>query len=200
MSGTDGSARQRLIDAAIEAIVEDGYYRASSNQIARRAGLTWGVIQHHFGTRDRLLLEVVRQSADQLSAGLAAAQLTGTTVAERLGELADVVWQQYRRPEFLATAQIIMNLSRDPSTARDTLDELDKLSDPTSEHWRRLVDQVIEPARQPPQLASSLFRILRGVAVGDELLDSMAARGEERSSDDVERQLLVAALAAALNG
>ena len=57
---TDGEQTwRRVLDAAEECILELGYYQASSNEIARRAGVTWGVIQHQFGTREGLLLAVL---------------------------------------------------------------------------------------------------------------------------------------------
>ena len=51
----DSISRQRVIDAAIACILDQGFYRASSNAIAERAGVTWGVIQYHFGTREALM-------------------------------------------------------------------------------------------------------------------------------------------------
>ncbi|MEY2458244.1 MAG: hypothetical protein QOG30_74, partial [Acidimicrobiaceae bacterium] len=45
------ATRRAVIDAAVASILERGFYRASSNEITRRAGVTWGVIQHYFGTR-----------------------------------------------------------------------------------------------------------------------------------------------------
>ena len=50
-----------MLDATVECILELGYYQASSNAIARRAGVTWGTIQHQFGSREALLLEVIKQ-------------------------------------------------------------------------------------------------------------------------------------------
>jgi len=53
---SDGElTRQKVLDAAIQTILEVGYYQASSNAIARRAGVTWGTLQHQFGTREALL-------------------------------------------------------------------------------------------------------------------------------------------------
>jgi DNA-binding NarL/FixJ family response regulator len=52
----DLAARERVIDATVSCILELGFYRASTNEIARRAGVTWGVIQHYFGTREALML------------------------------------------------------------------------------------------------------------------------------------------------
>jgi len=196
MGADDSSTRQRLIDAAVACIVEEGFYRASSNRIARRAGVTWGVIQHHFRTREGLLLAVTRSAADHLVSVLEQADIRGDTPAERLDALAAVVWSHYRRPEFLADMQIMMNLSRDPKTARVTLEALADLNRRMMGLWQRLVDQVLEPARQPPGLAAALFDILRGVAVGEALLDSMiASRPRRPRPGNSDRDTVVRALA-----
>ena len=41
--------RSRVIEAVIASIGEVGYQRTTSAEIARRAGVTWGAVQHHFG-------------------------------------------------------------------------------------------------------------------------------------------------------
>jgi TetR/AcrR family transcriptional regulator, regulator of cefoperazone and chloramphenicol sensitivity len=196
----DVSTRRRLIDAAVACIAEDGYYRASSNAIARRAGVTWGVIQHHFGTRERLLLEVARSGAHELVAALESAEIRGDTPEARLESLADVVFSHYCRPEFLVSVQILMNLTRDPDTASETIEALDEITTDTEVRWQRLVDQVLAPERQTPGLGKVLFYTLRGVAVGEELLNTMVARGPARSGTHrAERVALIRALASLLD-
>jgi AcrR family transcriptional regulator len=129
------------------------------------------------------------------------ATVKGDTSEERLESLADIVWSHYCRPEFLANVQIVMNLSRDPATAADTVEALNALSLRLTTSWQRLVDQVVEPERQPPGFSRALFYILRGVAVGEELLDSMIGTdapvrpGRRRA----ERQVLLDALSAMLS-
>ena len=64
--GRKGEAtRARVIEAARGCISELGYHGASSNEIARRAGITWGVIQYHFGTRESVLLAVVDHAIEE---------------------------------------------------------------------------------------------------------------------------------------
>ena len=87
--------RHALLDAAIASILERGFYRASSNEIARRADVTWGAIQYHFGTREELLLAVLERSFDRFVLSLAATELTGATVRDRLAALARVIWAHY---------------------------------------------------------------------------------------------------------
>ena len=190
------STRQRLLDAAIACIAEEGYYRASSNHIARRAGVTWGVIQHYFGTREQLLLEVARGRAARLVATVETATITGDTTRARLESLAEVVWSYYCQPEFLVGAQIVMNLSRDSATATETVKALDEISQRWTAGWQHLVDQVIAPERQPAGFRTALLYILRGAAIGEALLDAMVRRPSLEWSVhyERERELLFTAL------
>ena len=193
---TDSSTRQRLLDAAVACIAEEGYYRASSNHIARRAGVTWGVIQHYFGTREQLLLEVARGRAARLVDTIESATITGDTTRARLESLAEVVWSYYCQPEFLVGAQIVMNLSRDSATASETVKALDEISQRWTAGWQHLVDQVVPPEQQLTGFRTALLYILRGAAIGEALLDAMVRRPSLEWSVhyERERELLFTAL------
>ena len=52
-------ARQRIIDGALACFVEIGYHRTTMSEIARRAGVTRGSVQHHFSTTDEVLRAAV---------------------------------------------------------------------------------------------------------------------------------------------
>ena len=51
--------RARIIEAVIESIAEVGFHRTTAVEITRRAGVTWGAVQHHFGDKDGILLAVL---------------------------------------------------------------------------------------------------------------------------------------------
>src|SRR5271156_2319296 len=71
------STRARVIQAAAECIMEKGYYQASSNDIARRAGVTWGTIQYQFESREGLLLEVLNAAWNELREQIRCADISG---------------------------------------------------------------------------------------------------------------------------
>jgi TetR/AcrR family transcriptional regulator, regulator of cefoperazone and chloramphenicol sensitivity len=50
----DLTARARIRDAAIEQIAERGFDRATIRDIARAAGVSPGLVRHHFGSKDEL--------------------------------------------------------------------------------------------------------------------------------------------------
>src|SRR5277367_98656 len=62
--------RDLLIDETVKCIREEGFSAASARHIIERAGVSWGVIQHHFGDRDGLLTAVIEDAVDRLTASL----------------------------------------------------------------------------------------------------------------------------------
>ena len=48
-----------MLDETVRCVIDEGFAAASAKHIAERAGVTWGVVQYHFGDRDGLLMAVV---------------------------------------------------------------------------------------------------------------------------------------------
>ena len=51
--------RAALIEAAIQSLCGIGYSKTTTHEICRRAGATSGAIQHHFGSKDELILSLI---------------------------------------------------------------------------------------------------------------------------------------------
>ena len=62
--------RAMVIDETVRCVLEEGFGAASAKHITERAGVTWGVIQYHFGDRDGLLMAVVDCGFSELLAKL----------------------------------------------------------------------------------------------------------------------------------
>jgi TetR/AcrR family transcriptional regulator, fatty acid metabolism regulator protein len=56
---TQRKRRDQLVDCAIDAIVDVGYQRASVAEVARRAGVSKGVVTYHFPAKDDLIQAVI---------------------------------------------------------------------------------------------------------------------------------------------
>jgi AcrR family transcriptional regulator len=175
-SGDGGvDTRARVIDAAVECIIDLGFYRGSStNEIARRAGVTWGVIQHHFGNREGLMLAVLQDGARHMVETVEAARIDGATVQERMAQLVDVFSEHYARPDYLAGLQVLLNMDHDPRTSSDVRKTMLEVSERSNAHVRRLLRDALGPAMNKPDLATTVFLVIRGFGFSQQLLDSMA--------------------------
>jgi AcrR family transcriptional regulator len=196
---SDDSTRARVLDAAVACILEEGFYRASSNQIARKAGVTWGVIQYHFGTREALLLAVHERAVEELVQCLDDAVIVGDTLEARLESFADALWSYYRRPEFLAYTQVMLNLSHDPTTAESTRQTLDAVHQRIVVRVPALVREVLGDHVSDDDVDETgrfLYNVIRGLALDQELLEAMPiAPGSTRAAFAAQRARLVQALA-----
>ena len=107
-------------DAVVECILENGYYEASSNAIARQAGVTWGAIQHQFGTRQALLLAVLEDRWQRLTDRIEAAEVSGDTLEERLACVMAALEAHYGDPNTWCSSQIMLDLIQSPATSEAT--------------------------------------------------------------------------------
>jgi AcrR family transcriptional regulator len=187
------STRRKVLAAAVETILEEGFYRASSNRIAERAGVSWGVIQYHFGSREQLLLAVATEGSEHLLESVRNAEIKGDTLSERLDSLADVIWEHYRQPAFLAHVQVLLNLAKDPRTSAGTVEALAETERTLGGLWQRLIDQVVAGEHQRPGLGGMIFQLIRGLAIGQNLIEALPHTISAPAGNE-PREVLVRAL------
>jgi AcrR family transcriptional regulator len=167
--------RDRVIKAAVECIIELGFYRGSStNEIARKAGVTWGVIQWYFGNREGLMLAVLQDGANHMVETVKDAHIEGQTVAERMSQLIDLFLEHYARPAYLASLQVMLNMDHDPRTSAEVRKTMREVAERSSIPVRRLLREALGPAANKPDLSTTIFLVIRGFAFSQQLLDSMA--------------------------
>lgn len=196
--GEPSASRQRVLDAAIACILEQGLYRASSNAIAEQAGLSWGVIQYYFGSRESLMLAVLEEGARRLTESVRDASITGETIAERIGSYSAILERYYGSPDYLAFTQVMLGLSHDPRTSDTAMATLRRISEDVMPPLRRLQDDVlagIEPRR--PEVRTLLFHALRGLSLSHVVLGAVPSNDLARASREFpgQRELLTEALA-----
>src|SRR5579884_177894 len=97
MSGSD--RRAQILAIAAEEFAEGGLHGASTEAVARRAGITQAYVFRMFGTKKALFLEVVIAAFDRLTEamGAAARNETGLDALARMGAqyyeiLSDRTW------------------------------------------------------------------------------------------------------------
>jgi AcrR family transcriptional regulator len=194
------ATKRKVIDAAIACILELGFYRASTNEIARRAGVTWGVIQYYFGTREALMVAVLRHGARQFSETVEGVHVQGPTVVARVEELLDILSSHYAQPEYLAYLQVLLSLDHDPNTGAEVRQTMHDVAERSHDHIRRLLKETLGPAAKAPELATTIFLTLRGFGISQQLHDTMSYDSVAPKSDRVVRQrrLLAEILAPAI--
>jgi AcrR family transcriptional regulator len=185
---SDAATRSKVIEAAVACILERGFYRASSNEIARRAGVTWGVIQHYFGTREALMLAVLQESARRFTEMVETATIEGESVQKRLDHLLDLLAEHYGQPAYLAIMQIQLNMDHDPRTSVEVRATMRAVAERSNDHIRRLLREALGRSASTPDLATTVFLAVRGFVVSQQLLETLTYDLVAPQSDRVGRQ------------
>lgn len=153
--------RDKVINAAIACIAEDGFKQATTMRIARRAGVTWGAIQHQFGDKDSILRAVMERGMEEFRAELVGVDIRTSTLEERVGEFTRRGWTYFRRPAFRAFLAIVLNMRSSSEADRFKKESIQYLG----ELWRMLFSDLdIAPQKHVTAQRFSMA-VLIGMAI-----------------------------------
>src|SRR6478735_7289746 len=77
----EGEKAQRIVDAMRSSVARRGVAGSTFDHVAREAGVSRGLLHYYFGTKERLLAEVVRRDGELKMEALEA-QLAGARTAD----------------------------------------------------------------------------------------------------------------------
>jgi len=167
--------RARILAAALEEAGESGFYKTSVARIAARAGVAIGSLNYHFGSREALIRELMRQLMDDYMTRVQAAE------AQSGGD--------YFSRERAVLLAYVAHVRRHPSYVR-LADEI-KLYEPElyrrgARHWiarmaGRIRAGIAEGALRPMEDAE--IRLKTHFLVGARHALEDLAGGDERLSD-----------------
>jgi AcrR family transcriptional regulator len=101
------ATRSRVLAATVDCLVNHGYANTSTRDIAARAGVTIGALQHHFASKTDLMAAALVTLTDQMADEfMREAHVVDDTPSERIGQLLERVWQVHRGPLFVAGLEL----------------------------------------------------------------------------------------------
>ena len=85
--GMEAERRRSLIHATVNAIHERGYSDVTMAQIAKRAGVSGGLVHHYFGSKDQLLAATMRHLLTELGREIREGLTGAKTARERISSI-----------------------------------------------------------------------------------------------------------------
>ncbi|MEX1141215.1 MAG: TetR/AcrR family transcriptional regulator [Thermoleophilaceae bacterium] len=176
----EGEKAQRIVEAMRVCVGKRGAAGSTFDVVAREAGVSRGLLHYYFGSKERLMVEVVRTDCDARVAALEQ-QLAGAgTVDEIVGVLVHTLESFVAEPDVQAVLYEMLSASRHSEEIRAELAGL-------YTRWRtKLADALLEKERagvvtldaEPEAIASLLFGLGDGIGlqlISDPEWDSRAA-------------------------
>ena len=163
-----GERAQRIIDAMRASVARRGAAGSTFDHVAREAGVSRGLLHYYFGTKERLLVEVVRRDSDirmeALDRSLADAHTADDFIDVLVRQLEDLVAND---PGFIALHfELFTSARRNPDVAA----EMAELHRRTRAHVAELLagkqrEGVLQLHDEPEAIATVLFSLADGLAL-----------------------------------
>jgi AcrR family transcriptional regulator len=142
----DPAMRDRIIEAALETIREEGFAGTTARAIARRGDFNQALIFYYFGSVNALLLEAFRSTSEAQVAKYraASAEVQGLSdlvaIARRLHD------EDLESGAVTAVTQLMAAAASDPEVGSAILERFDE--------WIRMVEEALTRSTQTNPLAS----------------------------------------------
>ncbi|WP_216847411.1 TetR/AcrR family transcriptional regulator [Arthrobacter sp. SLBN-53] len=163
-------SRALILDAAVRALVENGYSGATTVVIQQLAGVSRGRLLHYFPSRDALLVAAAQHLAIERVAEMerwfdAAVPEGAANGPARIDYAISLLWSTFRQPYFWAAMELWTAARTDPGL-RAGLAEAERRLGRAIEH---VIATMFGPVHSShpafPDLRELLFSSMRGVAL-----------------------------------
>lgn len=179
--------RDKLMQAAIDVLLRDGYNRLTMKEVAAAAGVSSGALMHHFSSKAELVVAATAMVYDEaIVRGQRVAQTVDADRRPIEGYIADCTSVYFDWP-FLAALETIVVARTDPEL-------MDKVL-PVMEHYRRTCDVIWLAVFQKAGLSEGRAKDLLNLTLN--LVRGMAVNSIWRRDDAHYRHVLEAWVAMA---
>jgi AcrR family transcriptional regulator len=190
------ATRSLILDAALDCFYELGYARTTTEQVARKAGVSRGAMLHHFPSRFELIHAAVEHLSSQRLATFERAELRIQRNEEhtRVGDGIDAYWRQLSSKPFIVFHELQVAARTDPDLRKVLLPAIREFD----ARWVQLSSQVFPDLSHSRNFAlGNLLTtfLLEGMAVSqftrkpgkwvNIVLDDLKARLDELFEDVV---------------
>jgi TetR/AcrR family transcriptional regulator, fatty acid metabolism regulator protein len=170
---------RRILDAAVRVFAAQGYDAARVGDIAKEAGVAYGLVYHYYASKEAVLEAVFREAWGRLLAAVALAEETSDDAAAQLELVVKIVLRTWRADPDLVRL-LVREVTRNPHI-QDELDEIGQAFASLERMVRRGQTDGSFRAELDPKVAAwmlygALEEILTGWVLG-QLPDDAAAVG-----------------------
>ena len=169
------STRLRVLEAAVECLVELGWSGTTTTVVAERAGVSRGAQLHHYRTKSALVVAAVEHLAERRGAELRAEVAALPPGGDRVARTVELLASLFTGPLFAAAIEVWVAARSDPAL-RATLVPLEAR---LGREKHRLTVQLLGADESQPGVRESVqatLDLLRGLGVASLLTDDSARR------------------------
>lgn len=157
--------RAALFRAAIELLVERGYVRTTVEDIAQRAGVSRGAVNHHFESRDDFWASALSAIMSQMDLELNFPPLGKLKLERRIDIVLEKYWSVFGGPLFVASLEIRHFGRLDAALGKKIRDAFQTTRRTRDEAWLQVFADIDLPQKHLLRIRRLMLDVLRGFAL-----------------------------------
>lgn len=163
-----GDKAQRIVDAMRDSVAKRGAAGSTFEHVAREAGVSRGLLHYYFGTKERLLIEVVRRDTElrveRLDERLAPARSVDDVIEALVSSLTEVI--EHEPGFFLLLFELFSAGRRNPDIQREVGQLFERTRSHVAEVLQSKDEEGVLGLRHPAEdVVSYLFALGDGFAL-----------------------------------
>jgi AcrR family transcriptional regulator len=172
--------REWLLEATVQSLTEVGYVGTSTVEVANRAGVSRGAQQHHFPTKEELVLAAVEWLFHRRLAEFREAFAKLPESADRRAAALELLWKFIGKgPTFYAWLELAIAGRTDPTLGKRVRELGTRTAQEVEDTFRELFPAPSRPNPYYDLAPRFAFAVLQGLAVNHLMVAERKAAPEE---------------------
>jgi AcrR family transcriptional regulator len=172
--------RRQILDAATRVFARKGFHGCRVGDIAKEAGVAYGLMYHYFSSKDELLETIFRDTWTQMVARIQEVEDAGVPAREQVRRVAALILRTWiRDPDLIRV--LVREITRSPHLQ----EEVDEIG-----HAFAALERIVRGGQERGELRADLEpRVAAYVFYGalEEILTGWVIGGLESKDEDVAR-------------
>ena len=156
--------RSALIEATVGLLAEGGYANTTTTRIARRAGVSLGAMQHHFGSKDELLMETFDQLMLELTTQMSMDPGKDEALESRVETIVARLWDVYCSPRYVAVWELFLGTRAEPHLREEAVAQRSRSLRIFADLWWSFFKDDVASEQVVVDVMHTTLAMLRGFA------------------------------------
>jgi AcrR family transcriptional regulator len=159
------ATQAQVLDAAARVVLTKSFQAATMFEVAKEAGVTPGALQHHFGSKAELMLQLLERQLHAQGDEALAWPEAGMLLARRVPALVQALWQGlYEPPRFLVAWGVYFGSVGDEALRERIVARRERLQATVRQHFLASLPELAQAA-DAQAFVDMVLSCLRGMAV-----------------------------------
>ena len=163
------ATQEKVLEAAIDALLEVGYARLTATDVAARAGVSRGAQSHYFRGKVDLILKAARYEMDKATAGAHRIAERARRSADPVDAFVDDMEAFFFARSYPAMIELVVASRTDPEVARDYIPIVQEYRDILNGLWLDVFRKAGIADDKAGNFLHLTLYIMRGMAVMGEV-------------------------------